>query len=68
MKSTFAALCASALALGAIAAEGPAKADPGVTADRIVFGQAAPFEGPASGLGLAMRLGIRAELDRKSCV
>lgn len=62
MKPTIAALFASALALG-IMAQGTAMADPGVTADHIVFGQAAPFEGPASGLGLDMRLGIRAAFD-----
>lgn len=32
----------------------------GVSADRIVFGQAAVFEGPASALGLGMRDGIKA--------
>lgn len=35
-------------------------ADPGVAADKIVFGQAAPLTGPASGLGTGMRDGILA--------
>src|SRR5215467_12548600 len=35
-------------------------ADPGVSADKIVFGQAAAFDGPASALGLGMRDGLMA--------
>ncbi len=35
-------------------------ADPGVSAEKIVFGQAAVFEGPASALGIGMRDGISA--------
>jgi ABC-type branched-subunit amino acid transport system substrate-binding protein len=35
-------------------------ADPGIAADKIVFGQVAALEGPASALGLGMREGIRA--------
>lgn len=35
-------------------------ADPGVAADKITFGQAAPMEGPASALGLGMKQGILA--------
>lgn len=35
-------------------------ADPGVFADRIVFGQSAALEGPAKGLGLGMNEGLRA--------
>ncbi len=50
------ALLASAATLRA----GHALADAGVSADKIVFGQAAPFEGPASALGLGMREGISA--------
>ena len=37
-----------------------AAADPGVTADKIVFGQVAAFEGPARALGLGMQEGITA--------
>jgi branched-chain amino acid transport system substrate-binding protein len=50
------ALLASAATLRA----GHALADAGVSADKIVFGQAAPFEGPASALGLGMREGLSA--------
>ena len=40
---------------------GPAQADEiGVTADRILFGQAAAMSGPSSALGLKMRQGILA--------
>lgn len=35
-------------------------ADPGVSAEKILFGQAAVFEGPASALGVGMRDGITA--------
>lgn len=35
-------------------------ADPGISADRIVFGQAAAIEGPAAALGTGMRDGILA--------
>lgn len=38
----------------------PALAEAGVTADKIIFGQAAPLEGPASALGIGMRDGILA--------
>ena len=37
-----------------------AHAEPGVSADKIVFGQAAVFEGPASALGIGMRDGLTA--------
>jgi ABC-type branched-subunit amino acid transport system substrate-binding protein len=36
---------------------------PGVTADKIVLGQAAVFSGPAAQLGIQMRNGIRAYFD-----
>ena len=38
----------------------PARADPGVFDDRIVFGQSAALKGPAATLGLGMRDGILA--------
>jgi branched-chain amino acid transport system substrate-binding protein len=38
-------------------------ADPGVFADRIVLGQAAPFDGPAKALGTGMREGLLAAFD-----
>lgn len=49
------------LALAALVVTGvSAKAEDGVSADKIVFGQAAPLEGPASALGLGMKLGLEA--------
>jgi branched-chain amino acid transport system substrate-binding protein len=41
----------------------PALAEDGVTADTVVFGQAAVLEGPASALGQGMRTGIQAAFD-----
>jgi branched-chain amino acid transport system substrate-binding protein len=41
----------------------PAAAEDGVTADTIVFGQAAVLEGPASALGKGMQLGIQAAFE-----
>jgi len=56
---------AAALAAGAIAIASlsPAAAEDGVTADAILFGQAAVLEGPASALGRGMRAGIQAAFD-----
>lgn len=49
------------LAAAACLAAATAAADaPGVSADKIVFGQAAAFEGPAAALGNNMKLGIDA--------
>jgi branched-chain amino acid transport system substrate-binding protein len=57
----FSAASAAALLAAAVAYASPAlAADAGVHADRIVFGQAAVFEGPASALGLGMREGLQA--------
>src|SRR6201993_1074564 len=47
----------------ALASLGPATAEDGVTADSIIFGQAAVLEGPASALGQGMRAGILAAFD-----
>jgi branched-chain amino acid transport system substrate-binding protein len=41
----------------------PAAAEDGVTADSIVFGQAAVLEGPAAALGKGMQLGIQAAFE-----
>jgi branched-chain amino acid transport system substrate-binding protein len=41
----------------------PAAAEPGVTADTIVFGQVAALEGPAGALGREMRAGIVAAFE-----
>ena len=40
-----------------------ARAEPGVTDDKIVFGQSAAFDGPAAALGLGMREGILAAFN-----
>ena len=38
----------------------PAIAENGVSADAVVFGEAAPFDGPAAALGTGMRAGLQA--------
>lgn len=63
MKITTALTILSMTAIGVAATTFAAAADPGVAADKIVFGQAAPLEGPASGLGLDMRTGLRAAFE-----
>jgi len=51
----------AASSLGVVAAfSSRAFADPGVSADKILFGQAAVLEGPASALGIGMRDGLTA--------
>jgi branched-chain amino acid transport system substrate-binding protein len=40
-----------------------ARAEDGVSADTVVFGQAAVFDGPAAALGLGMRAGIQAAFE-----
>jgi len=47
----------------ALACLSPARAEDGVTADSITFGQAAVLQGPASALGQGMRAGIQAAFD-----
>ena len=51
---------AAAVALGATMIAGAALAEDGVSADAIVFGQAAVLDGPASALGLGMKAGLDA--------
>jgi len=51
---------AAVVALGAISLGMPAHAEDGVTADTVVFGQAAVLEGPAAALGVGMQLGLNA--------
>src|SRR5262245_27665554 len=46
--------------LAGIATAAPAFAEDGVTADKIVFGQAAALEGPTAALGQGMKTGINA--------
>jgi len=49
------------LVLAALLATGiPASAEDGVSADKIVFGQATALDGPASALGQGMKLGLEA--------
>src|SRR5215813_6348681 len=60
-RSTVAAL-AAACAFAALSI-GPAAAEDGVSSDAVMFGQAAPLEGPASALGLGMRAGIVAAFE-----
>ena len=65
------ALTAAAWAVAALLAAAPSAAQPaasptepegtpGVTAERVLFGQSAAFSGPAAELGRGMRLGIQA--------
>ena len=55
---------AAVLGLSAISLVGvAAHAEPGVSDNRIVFGQSAAFEGPAAALGLGMREGILASFN-----
>jgi branched-chain amino acid transport system substrate-binding protein len=51
------------LALAALTAATPALAEDGVSADKIVFGQAAALDGPAAALGQGMRDGLLAAFD-----
>ena len=53
-------IAAWALALVSLPAVGQRAAEPGVTEDRVLFGQSAAFSGPAAELGTHMRLGIEA--------
>jgi ABC-type branched-subunit amino acid transport system substrate-binding protein len=62
MKFAFRGGFAAAIALAAFFAA-PARAEDGVTAGTITFGQAAVLEGPAAALGLGMRAGIKAAFD-----
>jgi ABC-type branched-subunit amino acid transport system substrate-binding protein len=58
MKFRFLAVAACALAVSV-----PAMAEDGVSADTIVFGQAAVLEGPASALGTGMKAGLTAAFE-----
>jgi branched-chain amino acid transport system substrate-binding protein len=53
----------AALAICGVFMAGSAFGEDGVTADSIVFGQAAVLEGPASALGRGMRTGLQAAFD-----
>jgi branched-chain amino acid transport system substrate-binding protein len=56
--SPFSALLAASAVL--LATGIPASAENGVSSDKIVFGQAAALDGPASALGLGMKMGLEA--------
>jgi len=58
LKFTAAGVASGLLGLPAIAL-----AEDGVGADKIVFGQAAPLDGPASALGLGMKQGLTAAFE-----
>ena len=58
MKNPAACLLAAAAVFSSVAA-----AEDGVTANRILLGQAAVFSGPAAQLGIQMRNGIKTYLD-----
>jgi ABC-type branched-subunit amino acid transport system substrate-binding protein len=51
------------LPAAALALSCSARADNGVTADKILLGQAAVFSGPTAQLGIQMRNGVKAYLD-----
>jgi branched-chain amino acid transport system substrate-binding protein len=53
-------LLTAATAIGLLSAFSPVLAESGVSADKIVFGQAAALDGPAAALGQDMRTGILA--------
>jgi branched-chain amino acid transport system substrate-binding protein len=56
-------LFATALAVGLVGTGLPAAAEDGVSADAIMFGQAAPLDGPAAALGTGMRAGLLAAFE-----
>ena len=65
----FGAVLAFALAVAAIVFPSPARAAegiPGVSEDRILFGQSAALSGPAAALGQGMRLGILAAFEESN--
>jgi len=53
----------SVLAAGLLVSTSVSSATPGVTSDKIFLGQSAAFKGPASALGLGMRLGLQAAFN-----
>lgn len=70
-EAGFGAVLAFALAVAAVVFPSPARAAegiPGVTEDRILFGQSAALSGPAAALGQGMRLGILAAFEESNGV
>src|SRR5882762_6355287 len=53
-------IAATLLFVHAAWAPGASRAENGIAADKIVFGQAAPLDGPAAALGQGMREGLLA--------
>lgn len=68
-EAGFGAVLAFALAVAAVVFPSPARAAegiPGVSEDRILFGQSAALSGPAAALGQGMRLGILAAFEESN--
>ena len=63
MSNNLRILFATAFAVGVFGLATPAAAEDGVSADAIVFGQAAPLDGPAAALGKGMRAGLQAAFE-----
>ena len=53
-----AAACAATVVLGSAPVGAQPEEVPGVSSERVLFGQSAAFSGPAAELGKGMRLGI----------
>ena len=58
-----ASVCAAVIALGSAPVGAQTAEVPGVTPERVLFGQSAAFSGPAAELGRGMRLGIEAAFE-----
>jgi ABC-type branched-subunit amino acid transport system substrate-binding protein len=63
MSSKFTAFAAASVASCILMLGSPALAEDGVTADQVVFGQAAALAGPAAALGTGMKAGLNAAFD-----
>ena len=63
MSSRYSAFAAASIASCILLLAAPALAEDGVTADTIVFGQAAVLTGPTAALGLGMKAGLNAAFE-----
>ena len=63
MSSKFTAFAAASVASCILMLGSPALAENGVTADQVVFGQAAALAGPAAALGTGMKAGLNAAFE-----
>lgn len=63
MSSRYSGFAAASIASCILMLASPALAENGVTADTIVFGQAAALAGPAAALGLGMKTGLNAAFE-----